>query len=64
MDGVGQDLLELLGDGLLHGVGHLGVAGGVRDLAGLLVAARVMDAVGELVLDAGGDLPSTRISVK
>jgi hypothetical protein len=56
VDGVGDDLLDLLGEALLEGLGDLGVAGGVRDLAGLGVAAGVVDGVGELVLDGLGGL--------
>jgi hypothetical protein len=56
VNGVGDDLLDLLGEALLEGLGDLGVAGGVRDLAGLGVAAGVVDGVGELVLDGLGGL--------
>ena len=56
MDGVGHSLLDLLGQSLLQGLGHLAVADGVADLARLLVGARVVDRVGEFVLELAGDL--------
>jgi len=37
VDLLGEDLLELFGSGLLNGLGNLGGAGGVADLAGLVV---------------------------
>ena len=52
VDSVGKDLLKSLRHTLLHSLGHLGVASGVRDLASLLVAAGVVERVGDLLLDA------------
>lgn len=56
-----QSLLEGFGSGFLDGLRDLAGAGGVADLAGLLVAAGVVDAVGDLLLESLGrsllDLP-------
>jgi hypothetical protein len=51
-----KHLLELLGSGLLDGLGDLGVASGVADLAGLLVGAGIVDSVGKFVLELGRSL--------
>lgn len=56
MDGVRDDLLNLLGQTLLQRLWDDGVTGGVRDLAGLGVGASVVDRVGELVLNGLWDL--------
>lgn len=56
MDGVGNNLLDLLREALLQGLGDLGVASGVGDLAGLLVGAGVVKSVGDLLLGGLGDL--------
>jgi hypothetical protein len=37
VDLLGEDLLELFGSSLLDGLGDLGGAGGMADLAGLVV---------------------------
>lgn len=56
MDGVGDGALDLLGKSLLEGLGDDALAGGVRDLAGVLVAVCVVDGVGQLVLELLGHL--------
>lgn len=56
MDGVGHSLLDTLWETLLESLGDLGIAGGVRDLTGLGVAASVVDRVWKLVLKLLGDL--------
>ena len=56
MNGVGHSLLDLLGQSLLQSLRHLAVADGVADLARLLVGARVVDRVGEFVLELARDL--------
>lgn len=56
VDGIGDRLLDLLGECLLESLGHFAVADGVADLAGVLVGVGVVDGVGQLVLNAGGDL--------
>ena len=53
---IGHDLLHLLRQALLQHLGHNAAARGVRDLARILVGACVVDGVGELVFDGGGDL--------
>ena len=56
MDGVGHNLLDLLRETLLQRLRDDGAAGGVGDLAGLLVGAGVVKSVWDLVLDGAGDL--------
>ncbi len=56
MDGIGNNLLNLLREALLHSLRNLGVAGGVRDFAGLLIAVGVVECVWNLVFDAAGNL--------
>ena len=58
MNGVRHSLLDLLGQSLLQCLGHLAVTDGVADLASLLVGARVVNRVGEFVLELAGDLLS------
>lgn len=58
---VGDNLLNLLWQSLLQHLRDDGLAGGVRDLARLGVAAGIVDGVWELVLDASWDL-STVVS--
>ena len=53
---VGHDLLDFLGQTFLQSLGDLGVAGCVGDFASVLVAAGVVDGVGELVFDGLGGL--------
>lgn len=50
VNGVGDGLLNLLGERLLQSLGDLAVSSGMADLASLLVGAGVVDGVGELVL--------------
>ncbi len=56
VDGVGHGLFNLLGQCLLQGLRDLAVARGVADLAGLFVAAGVVDRVGEFMLEFGWGL--------
>ena len=56
MDLLGENLLELLGSGLLDGLRDLAGAGGMADLAGLGVGAGVVDGVRKFVLELGGSL--------
>jgi hypothetical protein len=56
MNAVRNNLLDFLGQPLLQRLGDLGVAGGVADFARVLVAAGVVDGVGELVFDGLGGL--------
>jgi hypothetical protein len=56
VDLVGHNLLDFFGQTFLQSLGNLGVAGCVGDFAGVLVAAGVVDGVGELVFDGLGGL--------
>ena len=56
MDAVWDHLLDLLGETFLEELGDLGVTSGVGDLAGLLVAAGVVEGVGNLVLNVTWNL--------
>lgn len=56
MDLLGEDLLKLLGSGLLNGLRDLAGASGVADLAGLGVRTSVVNGVREFVLELGGSL--------
>lgn len=56
MDGVGDNLLDLLRKALLQSLGDLGVASGVGDLASLLVGAGVVKSVGDLLFGGLGNL--------
>ncbi len=53
MDGIGEDLLDLLGHSLLEGLGYLAVACSVTLAAG---GASIVDGVGNVLLDASGEL--------
>ena len=61
MDGVWYSLLNRLGETLLESLGDNGVTSGVGDLAGLLVAACVVEGVGKLLLDSRGNLIVTML---
>lgn len=54
MDALGKSPLQLLRRCLLDCLGHVALASSVADLAGLLVAAGIVDAIGELLLEALG----------
>ena len=56
MQRIRHSLLDLLREALLQSLGDDAVAGGVGDLAGFLVGARVVEGVGDLLFDALGDL--------
>ena len=56
MKGVRHSLLDALGETLLQSLGDDAVAGGVGDLASLLVGAGVVEGVGDLLLDVLGNL--------
>jgi hypothetical protein len=56
VDLLGEDLLKLLGGGLLDGLRDLAGASGVADLAGLGVRASVVNGVRKLVFELGGSL--------
>ena len=56
VEGVGHSLLDALRETLLQSLGNDAVAGGVGDLASLLVGAGVVERVGDLLLDVLGDL--------
>lgn len=56
VDGIRDNLLDLLRETLLQSLGDLGVAGSVRDLAGLVVGTGVVEGVRDLLLGALGDL--------
>ena len=56
MKSVRHSLLDALGETLLQSLGDNAVTGGVRDLAGLLVGASVVEGVGDLLLNVLGNL--------
>ena len=56
MESIRHSLLDALRETLLQSLGNDAVAGGVGDLASLLVGAGVVEGVGDLLLDVLRDL--------
>jgi len=56
VESIRHSLLDALRETLLQSLGNDAVAGGVGDLASLLVGAGVVEGVGDLLLDVLRDL--------